>query len=50
MEKEDVRIDLYNSKAPVFITCEDWKYLLLPVNLSNIELNTLETRIEKIIA
>lgn len=50
MEMEDVRIDLYNSKAPALMTCNDWKYLLLPVNLNSVEFGTLETRIEKLIA
>lgn len=33
METEDVKIDLYNSKAPVLMTCEEYQYLLLPVHI-----------------
>lgn len=50
MEKEDVKIELKNSKAPVLITCEEYQYLLLPVNLNVAGESTIEERINKLIA
>lgn len=51
MEKEDVKIELKNSKAPALVTCEEYQYLLLPVNLSVAgEISTIEERINKLIA
>lgn len=51
MEKEDVKIELKHSKAPALVTCEEYQYLLLPVNLSVAgEISTIEERINKLIA
>lgn len=51
MEKEDAKIELKNSKAPALVTCEEYQYLLLPVNLSVAgEISTIEERINKLIA
>lgn len=51
MEKEDAKIELKNSKAPALVTCEEYQYLLLPVNLSVAgEKSTIEERINKLIA
>lgn len=45
------KIELKNSKAPVLITCEEYQYLLLPVNLNVAgEISTIEERINKLIA
>lgn len=48
MEKEDVKIELKNSKAPALVTCGEYQYLLVPVNAK--EINTIEERINKLIA
>ena len=51
MEKEDVKIELKHSKAPALVTCEEYQYLLLPVNLNVAgEISTIEERINKLIA
>lgn len=51
MEKEDVKIELKNSKAPALITCEEYQYLLLPINLNVAgEISRIEERINKLIA
>ena len=51
MEKEDAKIELKNSKAPALVTCGEYQYLLLPVNLSVAgEISTIEERINKLIA
>lgn len=51
MEKEDAKIELKNSKAPALVTCGEYQYLLLPVNLNVAgEINTIEERINKLIA
>lgn len=51
MEKEDAKIELKNSKAPALVTCGEYQYLLLPVNLNVAgEISTIEERINKLIA
>lgn len=51
MEKEDVKIELKNSKAPALVTCGEYQYLLLPINLNVAgETNIIEERINKLIA
>ena len=51
MEKEDAKIELKNSKAPALVTCGEYQYLLLPVNLNvEGEISTIEERINKLIA
>lgn len=51
MEKEDAKIELKHSKAPVLVTCGEYQYLLLPVNLNVAgEISTIEERINKLIA
>lgn len=51
MEKEDAKIELKHSKAPALVTCEEYQYLLFPVNLSVAgEISTIEERINKLIA
>ena len=51
MEKEDAKIELKHSKAPALVTCEEYQYLLLPVNLNVAgEISTIEERINKLIA
>ena len=51
MEKEDAKIELKHSKAPALVTCGEYQYLLLPVNLNVAgEISTIEERINKLIA
>ena len=51
MEKEDAKIELKHSKAPTLVTCGEYQYLLLPVNLNVAgEISTIEERINKLIA
>lgn len=51
MEKEDAKIELKHSKAPALITCEEYQYLLLPINLNVAgEISRIEERINKLIA
>lgn len=51
MEKEDAKIELKNSKAPALVTCGEYQYLLLPVNLNVAgKISTIEERINKLIA
>ena len=51
MEKEDAKIELKNSKAPALVTCGEYQYLLLPVNLNVAgEISAIEERINKLIA
>lgn len=51
MEKEDAKIELKHSKAPALVTCGEYQYLLLPVNLNVAgKISTIEERINKLIA
>lgn len=51
MEKEDAKIELKHSKAPALVTCGEYQYLLLPINLNVAgEISRIEERINKLIA
>lgn len=49
MEEENVKMEFNTSIHPVLMTCEEYKYLLLPVSLKTVPgINTLEERISKL--
>ena len=51
MEEENVKMEFNTSIHPVLMTCEEYKYLLLPVHFKTVPgINTLEERINQLTA